>query len=104
MLRAMKLLWLLLALAGTLKPDAAAVAAAKVPFPIAEWDALLAKYVDGDGRVDYAALGREGAAAFERVFAGVAASSPKKDPALYPRKTEREAYYLNAYNVLVWKS
>ena len=38
---------------GTLKPDAAALAAAPVPFPFAAWDKLLHKYVDGKGRVDY---------------------------------------------------
>ncbi|HXU73128.1 MAG TPA: DUF547 domain-containing protein [Polyangia bacterium] len=91
------------ALAATIKPDAAAVAAAKVPFPYAEWDALLKKYVDDQGRVDYAAVNRDGRAAFDKVFAAVAASSPKKNPAQYPTAEAQKAYYLDAYNVLVWK-
>ncbi len=100
----MKLAIVLFALAGTLKPDPAAVAAAKVPFPYAEWDALLKKHVDGQGRVDYAALERQGRADFERVFAAVAASSPKKNPAAYASKGAHEAYFIDAYNVLVWRS
>lgn len=88
------------ALAATIKPDAAAVAAAKVPFPYAEWDALLERYVDDKGRVDYNAIDR---AAFDKVFAAVAASSPKKNPAAYPTADAQKAYYLDAYNVLVWK-
>ncbi|HEY2746198.1 MAG TPA: DUF547 domain-containing protein [Polyangia bacterium] len=96
--------FVMLALTGLLAPDPAAVAAAKVPFPYAEWNALLQRFVDGAGRVDYAALARDGRAAFERVFAAVAASSPKKTPAAYPSKSARKAYYLDAYNVLVWKS
>ena len=88
------------ALAATIKPDAAALAAARVPFPYADWDALLKRYVDDKGRVDYGAIDR---AAFEKLFAAVAASSPKKNPDKYPSAEARKAYYLNAYNVLVWK-
>src|ERR1700730_4163214 len=69
------------AMAATLKPDAAAVAAASVPLPFAEGDGRLKKYVDGKGGVDYNAIDR---GAFEKVFAAVAASSPKKNPDRYP--------------------
>jgi Protein of unknown function, DUF547 len=86
---------------GTIKPDAAAGAAAPVPFPYAEWSALLAKYVDGKGRVDYNAIDK---AAFDKVFAAVAASSPKKTPDKYPSPSAQKAYYIDAYNVLVWKN
>ena len=86
---------------ATVRPDAAAVAAAPVPFPYAQWDALLRKYVDGKGRVDYNAIDR---AAFDKVFAAVAASSPKKSPDQYPSKDAQKAFYLDAYNVLVWKN
>jgi hypothetical protein len=90
-----------IACAATVKPDAAAVAAAPVPFPWAQWDALLKKHVDGKGRVDYNAIDR---AAFDKVFAAVAASSPKKNPDKYASKDAQKAFYLNAYNVLVWKN
>jgi hypothetical protein len=86
---------------ATVKPDAAAVAAAAVPFPYAQWNALLAKYVDDKGRVDYNAIDR---GAFDKVFAAVAASSPKKNPDKYPSKDAQKAYYLDAYNVLAWKN
>lgn len=89
------------ACAATVKPDAAAVAAAPVPFPWAQWNALLDKYVDAKGRVDYNAIDR---AAFDKVFAAVAASSPKKNPDQYPTKEAQKAFYLDAYNVLVWKN
>jgi hypothetical protein len=89
------------ACASVIKPDEAAVKAAAVPFPYAAWDALLKKSVDDQGRVDYATIDR---AAFEKVFAAVAASSPKKAPSQYPTRAAKEAYYLNAYNVLVWKN
>jgi hypothetical protein len=89
-----------IACAATVKPDPAAVAAAKVPFPYGEWDTLLKKYVDGKGRVDYNAIDR---AAFEKIFAAVAASSPKKTPDQYPSKDAQKAFYINAYNVLAWK-
>jgi uncharacterized protein DUF547 len=86
---------------ATVKPDAAAVAAAPVPFPWAQWDALLKKYVDGKGRVDYNAIDR---GAFDKVFAAVAASSPKKNPDKYASKDAHKAFYINAYNVIVWKN
>ena len=89
------------AFAGTVKPAAAAMAKAAVPFPYAAWDKLLARYVDDQGRVDYEAVDR---AAFEQVFAAVAASSPRSAPARYPTKNAQKAYYLDAYNVLVWKN
>lgn len=86
--------------AGTLKPDAGAVAAAAVPFPFEAWDKLLKKYVDGKGRVDYNAIDK---GEFEKVFAAVAASSPKKNPDKYPTKNAQKAFYIDAYNVLAWK-
>lgn len=85
---------------GTIKPDATALANAAVPFPFAEWDAMLKKYVDDKGRVDYEAIDK---GAFEKIFAAVAASSPKKNPDKYPTKNAQKAYYIDAYNVLAWK-
>jgi hypothetical protein len=86
--------------AGTLKPDAAAVAAAPPSFPFEAWDKLLKKYVDGKGRVDYNAIDK---AELEKVFAAVAASSPKKNPDKYAGKNAQKAFYIDAYNVLAWK-
>jgi hypothetical protein len=94
------------ACASVVKPDETAMRAAPAPFPFAEWDALLHKYVDEIGRVSYSALqaSHEDLQRFERVFAAVAASSPKSAPDKYPTPKAREAYYIDAYNVLVWKN
>jgi hypothetical protein len=93
------------AYASTLKPDQAAMKSASIPFPFDEWDALLKKYVDAEGRVDYNRLKNDTAdmAKLEHVFASVAASSPASAPDKYPGKA-KEAYYLDAYNVCVWKN
>src|SRR5258706_11771659 len=84
------------AMANVLRPEAAALKEARVPFPYEAWGALLERYVDGEGRVDYAAIDR---AAFEKVLAAVAASGPRHQPDQYPTREAKEAYYLNAYNV-----
>ena len=89
--------------AAVIKPDPQFAKTAPVPFPFSTWDALLKKYVDDAGRVDYAALKDNFAdmTTLEKVYAGVAASSPKRTPDSYPTNAAREAYYLDAYNVLV---
>ncbi len=87
--------------AGTVKPDASALASAAVPFPFAAWDKLLKRYVDDKGRVDYEAIDK---GELEKVFAAVAASSPKKNPDQYATKNAAQAYYIDAYNVLAWKN
>ena len=42
--------------ANLMKPDDAALKAAPAAFPFDDWNALLKKFVDGKGRVDYNAL------------------------------------------------
>lgn len=93
------------AMASVIKPDEAAVKAAPAAFPFAEWNALLKKYVDGKGRVDYGALkgNAEDMAKFEKVFAAVAATGPKTHPDEFKTKSAREAYFLDAYNIAIWK-
>jgi len=86
---------------STIKPDPNALAQAAVPFPWAAWDKLLKQHVDDKGRVDYNAIDK---GELEKVFAAVAASSPKKNPDKYPTQNAQKAYYINAYNVLVWKN
>jgi Protein of unknown function, DUF547 len=87
---------------STLKPDEAAMKGAAASFPFDEWDALLGKYVDGKGRVDYNRLKGDAAdsAKLEHLFASVAAASVDK----LPSKAAKEAFYLDAYNVCVWKN
>ena len=89
------------AYAGTLAPRLAAPAGA---FPFAEYDALLKKYVDDQGRVDYNKLKQSDADTVEKLYAVVSATGPDKTPELYKGKSAALAYYLSAYNLLVWKN
>ena len=92
------------ACAGTIKPEPGV--SGVVPFPYEEWNGLLKTYVDDKGRVDYNKLkgNAEDMKKLEKVFASVAASSPASAPDKYPTKSAKEAYYLDAYNVCVWKN
>src|SRR6478672_4770707 len=66
-----------IARANVVKPDEAAVKVAPAAFPYGEWDALLKKYVDTKGRVDYNALKANDQARLDKLFAAVAATGPK---------------------------
>ena len=94
------------ACASTIKPDPATAKDAPASFDFDDWDQLLKKYVDDKGRVDYGRLKADAGdmAMLEKVFASVAASSPASAPEKYPSKGAKEAYYLDAYNVCVWKN
>ena len=73
---------------------------AALAFSYADWNAVLEAHVDERGTVDYAAL----AAAPERLdrfLAEVERTSPEKEPALFPSREDRLAYYVNAYNAWV---
>ena len=99
-------MWSGVACANVLKADEAAVKAAPAELPFAEWDGLLHKYVDDKGRVDYNALhnSADDMKKFEALFAAVAASGPKSHPDQYKGKNAQKAYYLDAYNICVWKN
>jgi hypothetical protein len=92
--------------ASVVKPDEALVKAAPAAFPFADWNALLEKYVDGKGRVDYGALKANGedSARLEKLLASVAATGPRSHPDEFKSKSAREAYFLDAYNIAVWKN
>jgi hypothetical protein len=92
--------------ANLMKPDDAALKAAPAAFPYDDWNALLKKYVDGKGRVDYNALknSADDLAKLEKIFAAVAATGPTRHPEQFKSKDAKLAYFLNAYNVLVWKN
>jgi hypothetical protein len=95
-----------LACATVIKPDDALVKAAGPAFPYDTWNALLQRYVDGKGRVDYNALknNAEDSAKLDKVFAAVAATGPTRHPEQFKTPSARLAYYIDAYNVLVWKN
>ncbi len=59
------------------------------------WNALLAEYVDADGRVDYARLKKEAADRLD-AYADQLARAPRPDPAT----VEGKALLINAYNAL----
>jgi hypothetical protein len=88
-------------MAGTLAPKVPAPPGA---FPFAEYDALLKKYTDDQGRVDYQALKQNDADKIEKLYASIAATGPNKTPELYKGRNAALAYYLSAYNLLVWKN
>ncbi len=67
-----------------------------------DWTQVLAKYVDSAGRVNYAGLARD-RATFDRYVATVEKVSPKSNPELFASREEALAYYLNAYNAMVFK-
>jgi hypothetical protein len=92
--------------ANVIKADDAALKAAPAAFPFDDWDALTQKYVDDKGRVDYNALkgNAEDSQKLEKVFAAVAATGPKSHPDSYKTKNAQKAFYLDAYNICVWKN
>jgi hypothetical protein len=70
-------------------------------FPYDDWSRVLAAFVDDGGRVDYAALAA--APGDLNVFlARIAAGGPRSTPQAFPGRNDRLAYYVNAYNALVF--
>jgi hypothetical protein len=92
--------------ANVLKPDDALIKASPAAFPYEEWNGLLKKYVDGKGRVDYSGLknNAEDMAKLEKLTAVVAATGPNKNPGKFDTKWAKLAFYLDAYNISVWKN
>jgi hypothetical protein len=69
-------------------------------FSYAEYDRLVAKHVDGRGRVNYAGLKQE-LAALEAFLDQLAAASPESRPELFAGDDDSKRYYLTAYNAYV---
>lgn len=69
-------------------------------------DALLRKYVDERGRVDYAAwrAGADDMRALDGYVNLIANASPESHPALFPTEREQLSYWINAYNALVLRA
>ncbi|MSP61809.1 MAG: DUF547 domain-containing protein [Myxococcales bacterium] len=88
--------------AAAVKPSEEAVKTAGDKFDFGLWDVLLKKYVDGKGRVDYAKLraAAEDRKSLEKLYAQ--ATVQKLDD--LPTKEGKEAFLINAYNVIVWKN
>jgi hypothetical protein len=107
-LRALCMLPLLALTTPALSPvrPVAAQPAPAAPFAFSEHDRLLRTYTDAQGRVDYDGLraNPKDVAALDRLVQSLASSGPDTTPALYPSRHHALAYYLSAYNLLVWKS
>lgn len=73
-------------------------------FDFARYGHLLKQYTDAEGRVDYESLRARDAATVDQLAASLAASGPTVTPALYSARGAPLAYYLCAYNLLVWKN
>ena len=92
-----------LALALTAAPGAAQAAPeVRERFSHAEWSAVLERFVDETGRVDYGALARD-RTGLDVWLARLARQGPKSTPSLFQTRNGRLAYYLNAYNALVFQ-
>ncbi|MFL6277399.1 MAG: DUF547 domain-containing protein [Blastocatellia bacterium] len=90
---------MVMAMSETL-PTASIEQAPAVPFSYAEYDRLVANYVDRRGRVNYAGLKKE-LAVLEAFLAQLATTSPENRPELFAGEDESKRYYLTAYNAYV---
>jgi hypothetical protein len=88
-------------LVAVLALTAAGGAAATEPFSHADWAAVLRKFVDDRGMVDYRGLSRD-RATLDRYVERVGRISPRTHPAQFPDRDHQLAYWLNAYNALVF--
>ncbi|HRC84402.1 MAG TPA: DUF547 domain-containing protein [Thermoanaerobaculia bacterium] len=67
-----------------------------------DWNSVVSKYVDARGRVNYQGLSQD-RSALDRYVAAVEKTSPRSNPELFPTRNDSLAYYLNAYNAMVFK-
>jgi len=81
---------------GTAQPDDAAAAGHQ------DWTAVLSRYVDRQGQVDYEGLHRE-RAVLDGYLTQIAEAGPESTPELFPTAAHELAYYINAYNALVFQ-
>lgn len=68
-----------------------------------DWLQVLEQVVDDQGLVDYASLAQD-TTALDRVIAGIESVSPRSHPDRFPGPNDALAYYLNAYNALVFRA
>ncbi|MCB1055320.1 MAG: DUF547 domain-containing protein, partial [Acidobacteria bacterium] len=70
-------------------------------FSHADWAMVLERFVDDRGRVDYEGLAKH-REDLDRYLASVRAVSPDSNPDLFADDDAALAYYLNAYNAMVF--
>jgi hypothetical protein len=88
--------WLLFAVVGL-----AAAADPPRTFPHADWNAVLERFVDDRGLVDYEGLA-EDRDALDRYLRTVERISPASHPELFASEDHALAYYINVYNAHVF--
>ncbi len=66
-----------------------------------DWNEVLSRFVDENGRVDYAALARD-RDALDSYLAAIAEAGPRSTPDRFPTRDHELAFYINAYNALVF--
>ncbi len=69
-------------------------------FPYDDLDAMLAKFVDSDGLVDYKGLKKD-RALLDASLALMATYSPELQPQMFATESDRLAYWINAHNLFV---
>jgi hypothetical protein len=84
---------------STAVPVPPAVGLSDARDPGQAWAAMLRRFVDEEGRVDFAGLAAD-RGDLNIFIAWVAWMSPASAPATLPTREDRFAYYLNAYNAL----
>jgi len=77
-------------------PKAAAIAPAD---PDRAWAAVLSRFVDGEGRIDFAGVAKD-PADLETYVEYLSRVSPGSDPGRFPTRELQMAYLINAYNAL----
>lgn len=78
---------------------AAATEAMTIPQWETLWSAVLMRYVDQQGRIDFFGLAHD-PGDLDRVVAFVAETSPSSRSELFPDRNSKLAFYINAYNAL----
>ena len=71
-------------------------------FDYRDWTSVLSRFVDDRGQVDYAALAVD-RAALDRYLELIAESGPQTTPERFATREDELAYYVNAYNALVFQ-
>jgi hypothetical protein len=77
-------------------------ATATASFSHDDWTSVVERYVDETGLVDYEGLAGD-RAALDRYLDEVHRISPRSNPERFPTRNDALAYYLNAYNALVFE-
>ncbi len=95
----MRVQGLILALMLAAGPAAATNGQALDPAVPPGWAAVLERFVDEYGRVDFEAIA-QAPANLDSAVAYIASTSPESNPSLFANREARIAYYVNAYNAL----